>query len=214
MITNIEPQGIAQITVRTGNWLLVVGPRAICPTLLALTARLAELGPVRVVDCGNRYNVYPVARAARGRPEVLERIRVSRAFTCYQVLTLLESTPAIQVPLVVLDLLSTFYDESVQIRERKRLLRACVMHLERLEKGAGGSSTTHPTGIPCGEEVLCNVVETAAGDWTPPWLVVSVHPPKVPSQPAIELLGMLETSTVDTYFIQPAAPVPVPMRLF
>ena len=72
--------------LRTGNWLLVVGSRAICPTLLALTARLAEAGPVRVVDGGNQYNVYPVMRAARGRLEVRERIRVSRAFTCYQML--------------------------------------------------------------------------------------------------------------------------------
>ena len=170
------------IELQTGNWLLVVGPRAICPTLLALTARLAEAGPVRVVDGGNHYNVYPVARAVRGRPEVLERIRVSRAFTCYQVLSLLESTPAIQMPFVVLDLLSTFYDESVQIGERKRLLRACITHLERLEQVAGG--------------------------------VVSVHPPTVPNRTAVELLGQLQISAVDTFFVQPVAPALEPMRLF
>ncbi len=113
--------------------------------------------------------------------EVLERITVSRAFTCYQVLSLLESTPATSSPFVVLDLLNTFYDESVQAGERKRLLRGCLDHLHRLERAAGGA--------------------------------VSVHPPAVPSQAALDLLGMLQAATPDTYFIQPAAPPPEPLRL-
>jgi len=90
MNTDIEP--------RTGNWLLVVWPRKIVPTLLKMIARLAEAGAsvarptgmlrnaaetaaprgcsangglshgdasqtpprpaVRVVDCGNLYDVY------------------------------------------------------------------------------------------------------------------------------------------------------------
>jgi hypothetical protein len=83
---------------------------------------------------------------------------------------------------IVLDLLSTFYDESVQVGERKRLLRACITHLEYLELRAGG--------------------------------VISVHPPKIPSQPAVELLEMLQASAADTYYIQPDAPAPEPLRLF
>jgi hypothetical protein len=171
-----------KIDLKTGNWLLVVGSRAISPTLLALVARLAETGPVRVVDGGNRFNAYTVARAARGRPEVLNRITVSRAFTCYQVLSLLESTPAIPAPFVVLDFLCTFYDESVQIGERKRLLRDCMRHLERLEVGAGG--------------------------------IVSVHPPKVPGQAAMDLLEMVQAAARDTFHIQMSIPAPVPLRLF
>jgi hypothetical protein len=151
-------------------------------TMLSAIARLGERGALRVLDGGNRFNAYSVARAARGRPEVMNRITVSRAFTCYQVLSLLESTPAIQVPFVVLDMLSTFYDESVQVGERKRLLRSCIYHLERLERTAGG--------------------------------VVSVHPPAIPSVSALELLELLQASASDTYFIQPVAPAPEPMRLF
>lgn len=150
--------------------------------MLNAIARLGEQCALRVLDGGNRFNAYTVARAARGRAEVLNRITVSRAFTCYQVLSLLESTPAIQVPFVVLDLLSTFYDESVQVGERKRLLRACITHLERLEQAAGG--------------------------------VVSVHPPSVPSQAAVELLSILQASAVNTFFVQPVAPAPEPVRLF
>jgi hypothetical protein len=174
MITSIEP--------KTGGWILLVGPRNLNATMLNAIARLGEGGAVRILDGGNRFNAYMVARAARGQQDVLNRITVSRAFTCYQVLSLLESTKAIPVPFIVLDLLSTFYDESVQAGERKRLLQACTLHLERLAGTAGG--------------------------------VVSVHPPKVPSQAAVELLESLQASAEDTYFIQPPAPVPEPMRLF
>ena len=69
-----------------------------------------------------------------------------RAFTCYQLAALLEAleTPAIaqrrelladtqgSAPLLVLDLLATFGDQGVALRERRRLLSACLSHLKRL----------------------------------------------------------------------------------
>ena len=176
--------------LKAGSFILLVGPRSLNLSMLTAIARLGEHLPVRILDGGNRFNAYTVARLAGGRSEVpapvplaevLERITVSRAFTCYQVLSLLESTPATSSPFVVLDLLNTFYDESVQAGERKRLLRGCLDHLHRLERAAGGA--------------------------------VSVHPPAVPSQAALDLLGMLQAATPDTYFIQPAAPPPEPLRL-
>lgn len=112
------------IETKAGSWILLVGPRYMNSTMLTAIARLGEGGALRVLDGGNRFNAYTVARAARGRRDILERITISRAFTCYQVLSLLESTSANPFPFVVLDLLSTFYDESVQSGERKRLLRA------------------------------------------------------------------------------------------
>ena len=207
--------------------ILLVGPRGVNTTMLNVIARLGEraasvaqaaetanssstpLWPaVRVLDGGNRFNAYIVARAARGRPEVLSRITISRAFTCYQVRSLLESTPAIPVPFVVLDLLNTFYDESVQIGERKRILRACIMHMERLVGAAGGVSTTRvvETADPQGS--------SANGGWKLPLLAVTVHPPKVPSPEAVELLEMLQGPKVDSYFFQTPAPAIEPMRLF
>jgi hypothetical protein len=156
MLPLLEPQ--------TGGWLLLVGPSRLLNTgLLQAIARLpalerqAQVSPseppgempagVRVLDGGNRFNAYTVARIARGRPEVLNRITVSRAFTCHQVLALLESTAAGPAPFVVLDLLRTFYDESVPAGERKRLLRACMAQLERLEQAAGGLVSVHPPAI-------------------------------------------------------------------
>jgi hypothetical protein len=173
MITSIEP--------KAGSFILLVGPRSLNASMLTAIARLGARAPVRVLDGGNRFNAYTVARQAQGRTEVLERITVSRAFTCYQVLSLLESTPATASPFVVLDLLNTFYDESVRAGERKRLLRGCIAHLHRLEAAAGGA--------------------------------VSVHPPAVPSRAALELLGLLQAATLDTYFIQPVPSVPEPLRL-
>ncbi len=165
------------------GWTLLVGPHSLNTTLLNAIARLGEGGPLHILDGGNRFNAYGVARAARGCSEVLSRITVARAFTCYQVLSLLESTPSTHIPLVILDLLSTFYDESVRAEERKRLLRNCTRHLERL---AGASAP----------------------------LLISVHPPRLPSQAAVELLGLLQASAADTYFIQPEAQAPEPLSLF
>jgi hypothetical protein len=48
-------------------------------------------------------------------------VRLSRAFTCYQMLALLAETPAGGPPTLVLDLLDTFYDESVPLHESRRL---------------------------------------------------------------------------------------------
>jgi len=140
MITSIEPQ--------VGRWILLVGPRTLNSTMLEAIAKLGDIGPVRVLDGGNRFAAYKVARAVRGKPEILNRITVARAFNCYQVLSVLEDTPSIPSPFVVLDMLSTFYDESVKARERKRLLYSCIVQLKRLVRNAGGVVSIHPPVVP------------------------------------------------------------------
>jgi len=119
---------------------VVVAPHAAMPMMVEMAARLALNGSVRVLDGGNRFNVYPVAQAVRRLTprleETLSRISLSRAFTCYQVLTLLEETPSRSVPTLVLDILSTFLDESVTLEESQRLLKISIRHLERLSLSA------------------------------------------------------------------------------
>jgi len=157
MNTNIEPE--------IGNWLLVVGPRAIVPTLLKMIGRLAEAGPVRVVDCGNIYDVYLVGCALRGGLDVLGRIKVSDAYTCQQLLTTLESLTLEPVPFVVLDILRPFSNEFVGICERKRLLRKCLTNLDRLEKTAGGLVSVHPPEVLSQTESdLLEMIKEAARD--------------------------------------------------
>jgi hypothetical protein len=229
-----ETAGKQQVDETRGKWKLVVGPRSLNTTMMMLIARLGEqsasalhsaetanggVSPVgdasrmppwpavRVLDGGNRFQAYVISRAVRGRLEILNRITISRAFTCYQVRSLLENTPSathvaetadggltpprlVPAPFVVLDLLSTFYDESVKMWERKRILKVCVNHLERLGRGAVGASRR------------------------PPLLVVSVHPPKIQVPEAVELLGMLQEAAGETYFVQAPTPEPEPMKLF
>ncbi len=124
-----------------------------------------EDAQVHVLDGGNRFNGYTLARAARGRVELLNRITVARAFTCFQLLALLESTPASDGPFIILDLLRTFYDESVAAGERKRLLRGCIVQMQRLEQAGGGLASVHPPALPSPAAVeLLGMLQAAAGD--------------------------------------------------
>jgi hypothetical protein len=112
--------------------------------LMALTALAAHGHSLRVFDGGNRFDGYFVARMARrfmgsiaaqnpiDLHAVLNRIRLSRAFTCFQMADLIENTSTNPEPLFVLDLLNTFYDESVPLRDTKRLLSVTIAHLKRL----------------------------------------------------------------------------------
>jgi hypothetical protein len=103
--------------------------------MLSLAARLAVYSPLRVLDGGNRFNVQSIARFLRRTSpnvltNILESIRVARAFTCYQMLALLEDKFPWPHPLLVIDMLDTFYDESAPLRERLRLVKDCVACLE------------------------------------------------------------------------------------
>ena len=113
------------------------GPGAPTRTLLAMYTLLASRGESPVLlDGGNRFDGYFVARLARHlspQPHTaLKRMRLSRAFTCFQLAELVAACPAAPAPLFVLDLLNTFYDESVPIREVERLLANVIAHLKRL----------------------------------------------------------------------------------
>jgi len=68
--------------------------------------------------------------------ETLSRVSLARAFTCYQMLTLLEETPAESTPTLVLDLLAPFLDENVRLEESRRLLQLAIVQLQRLSQSA------------------------------------------------------------------------------
>lgn len=122
--------------VACGELGLVIGPRAERMQMLELSAILALCGTVRVLDGGNSYNALYVARYIRRHTvhltETLNRISVARAFTCYQMVTLLQETVVSPAPTLVLDLLTTFSDESIDLGESVRLLRLAIVQLQRL----------------------------------------------------------------------------------
>jgi len=121
-------------------FLLVAARSTLKSSMPPWIAHLAAAGWLRVLDGGNCFNVYGVARALRCYTpqvtEALERIAVARAFTCYQMATLLAETPTSVTPTLVLDLLVTFGDENVKRGERTRLLDECISHLRRLSQAA------------------------------------------------------------------------------
>ena len=110
-------------------------PRRRAPDVLTLAADLALKKPLRVVDGGNLFNVLILSRMVRQRTvnvvEVLNRIYISRAFTCYQMEAMLADLEVNRGALLVLDLLGTFYDENVDDAQSRRLLGRCIAHLKR-----------------------------------------------------------------------------------
>jgi hypothetical protein len=131
----------ASIQLHPGQLYLILAPRSAGRKLAnAFIARLALAGEVRVLDGGNLFDFHTIARSVRRETyeleAALERICVARAFTCYQMVALLVQTPTSQAPTLVLDLLSTFYDENVPLLERLRLLEQSLAQLRRLSQPA------------------------------------------------------------------------------
>jgi hypothetical protein len=172
--------------LRPGRLVALLAPHAASQAMLLLAARLAQRGPLRVLDGGNRFNAYTVARALRRLDsarylDALGRIQVQRAFTFYQVAALLESLPVEAVPTLVVDFLDTFYDESASQAERRRLLKSCMAHLRRLSQAAV--------------------------------VVVSIRPPR-PSQPDPGKLLEIVQAGADLVWQHEDLPGPQPLKLF
>lgn len=157
-----------------GDLLLVVAPHAGGAIMWDLIARLACRGALCLLDGGNRFDAYRCNLAighalggqTAGLPAVLERIHLSRAFTCYQLVALLKDTPTRPVPTLILDLLSTFYDENVSAAESLRLLRICLAHLQRLNRLAPVAISVRPGPPDSRPELLEAVLEAANQVWT------------------------------------------------
>jgi len=119
------------------NQLVVLAvPRYRVRDIFALMVDVALTGSVRVVDGGNLFNVLTLNRAIRRKTErmeeVLGRTYISRAFTCYQMEAMLQSVGEYHCPVFVLDLLYTFYDESVDDAQSRRLLAGALGHLRQV----------------------------------------------------------------------------------
>jgi hypothetical protein len=137
-------------TLRTGKLIIVSSSRETREQITTLTAELALRGAVTILDGGNRFAAYQTVRMLRmitsNVEEAANRIFVRRAFTCYQMLALLENSPSLQSPYLILDMLASFYDENVPLQEVSRLLSHSLIQLERLRMAAPIviSLTPHP----------------------------------------------------------------------
>ena len=118
------------------------------PIIPDLIAELALRGPVNVLDGGNCFPAYHIAQLIRRKSLQVEAISrhifVQRAFTCYQMVSLLENTAAFGYPHIILDMLSTFQDDQINNNEADRLLNICLSHVERLRLSAPVVVTLEP----------------------------------------------------------------------
>jgi hypothetical protein len=132
-----------------------------------LLAELALRGPVTILDGGNRFPAYHLLRllhlGSLDPAAAARRMCVRRAFTCYQVLALLEDTPALPQPCLLLDPLSTFYDEQIPAAEVTRLLESCLRQVKRLCQAAPLLVALFPAPTPeraCLIERVCSCADT------------------------------------------------------
>jgi len=117
--------------------------------ILMLAAVICHAQPVTILDCGNRSDVYAIARHLRllthDPVSALQRIRVSRAFTCYQVVTMLmETTITPGEPVILPDFLSTFFDDEVNISNASRLFEKSLKRIKTICKTSPILITVRP----------------------------------------------------------------------
>jgi len=169
--------------LKKGGLVVVAAPHAARDGMSVLAAKLALRGPLTVLDGGNRFAAYQVARHLRLETvdiaSAAGRLFIRRAFTCYQMVTLLESTPSLCQPYLVLDLLATFYDDHVPAHEAGRLLEVCLRQVERLLNTAPVVIALAPPLVPERAFLIERVCERADQ-------VLTYEPPAAAaSQPAL-----------------------------
>ncbi len=152
-----------------GSLQLLIAPNPFRQQVMThFIADLALKGPVQVLDGGNRFDVLRLNRELRGRRRdfyiPLKRIRVARAFTCYQMVTLLEKTSGNGSPTLVLNPLTTFEDESVSLPERLRLLETALYWLDKAAHRAPVMLVLRPR--PQGDPFLERLEQSVDRVWT------------------------------------------------
>jgi len=138
--------------LRKDSLIVVSSHNAARDEIAVLSAELALRGSVTVLDGGNCFPFYRFARLIRSQSYegavAVKRLFIRRAFTCYQMLELLSSSPALDQPYLVLNLLGTFYDEQIPEREVRRLLDACLVEVNRLSMRAPVMISLSPPRLP------------------------------------------------------------------
>lgn len=129
-----------------GQTLLLVTPAASLDAIFEMVARLALVERLTVIDGGNCFHGYSLARSLKRQlgdfntenlfNETMQRVMLSRVFTCYQMETLLTEGQFGAAPILVLDFLATFYDQNVCVSERRRLLERCLLRLRSINRDA------------------------------------------------------------------------------
>jgi hypothetical protein len=158
----------------SGRILLLVSPTSTLDAIFEMVARLALQGPLSVLDGGNIFQGYTLARALRRHTDdiaaPMRRVMLSRAFTCYQVAAMLAESDFTAHPVLILDFLATFYDQSVNIADRRRLLSGSIRRLRAVSQHTPLVIWVRQrSAIPQEALPFLDVLQAAAGQvWVPP----------------------------------------------
>jgi hypothetical protein len=110
------------------------------PAMQEFIDRFGMRGSVHVVVGSNRisFDHLPLILGEKiGQVyEIMDRIVVSRAETCYQMYDVLAALDSNAVPIVITDMLEAFYEEDLTPQEVTLLLQKCIRHIHRLSANA------------------------------------------------------------------------------
>jgi hypothetical protein len=130
--------------------------RGLSATMHEFISKFARSGPVYVVVGDNRISFDQLPRSLGediGHTyEIMDRIWVSRAETCYQTKDVLSALDPCGAPLVILDMLESFYEEDLSISEVTLTLRSCMERIHQLSEASpvvisASSSSERPSLI-------------------------------------------------------------------
>lgn len=160
---------------------MVVNGLAESEPVLAFIARLALSSPVQIIVAGNHFNAHKLARLIRRQTlaidDTLNRIQQARPFTVHQLITLLENTQP-TTPLIVLDMLTPFYDDNITDADSIRLVKTAVIHLQRLACHIPVLITLRSPATPA-RAGLIKRIQLAADD------LYTYEPPSQATQPSL-----------------------------
>lgn len=155
-----------------GQLVVLCGGTALTAAAHRLVVALLERGPVHLLDAGVRLQPYLLTRLIRQHTVEVEarltRLRLQRAFTAHQVAAALEALPTTAVPLVVLDLLAPFYDDTLFLPQAQVLLQRSLTQCERLQQGAPLLITLTPPPHPTRRPLLDAVCRRATAIFLDP----------------------------------------------
>jgi hypothetical protein len=125
--------------VHGGAIYLVLGePSTLFQAMQELIDRCALRGPVRVVVGGNRisFDHLPLILGDQTADfyEIFDRILVSRAETCFQMFDVLRALEPSPAPIVITDMLNSFYEEDIPMTEVSPLLQDCITRIKEISQ--------------------------------------------------------------------------------
>jgi hypothetical protein len=97
----------------------------------------AKYPPFLVLDFRVPNDTFIVARNKQRRKGSIKPMDVPTTFMlCYEAVRIIEQTPIGKTPILIFDPLESFYNESIEFKLRKLLLKELLFHLRRLSRGA------------------------------------------------------------------------------